>query len=295
MKTGTGKGLVLERRSFLVSRQDRVSRHRIRRLKGRRPTLRIWAGRLGRAAVTLAMLGSLGFLGVNLYQYIHQMSNLNVREIKIAGCVHTTESELLHIAGVNFQASLLRLDLAGISRRLSQHPWVEKVRVKRDWPRRALIIDVQERVPEALILLEDLHFLDNRGRAFKRAEWKDRLDFPILTGLTPKEVAEGDPGAAELIRNALEFLTVLKEGKAFTLREISEIHLSRSRGITLIALNGTSIRLGSGEFAEKIARLEKVLPDLEQKMKQVEYVDLNYPKKVVVKMRTPEKEKSRKA
>jgi cell division septal protein FtsQ len=295
MKTRTGTGLALERKSFLVSRKDRVSRHRIRRFNTRRPILRIWAARLGRAALTLAMLCSLGFLGMNLYQYFHQMGNLNVREIKIAGCVHTTESELLHVAGVNFEASMLRLDLAGISRRLAKHPWVEKVQVKRDWPRRALIIDVQERVPQALILLEDLYFLDNRGKVFKRAEWKDRLDLPILTGLAAKEVTEGDPGASELVRNALDFLTVLKESKAFTPREISEIHLSRSRGITLVALNGTSIRLGSGEFAEKIARLEKVLPDLEQKMKQVEYVDLNYPRKVVVKMRTPEKEKSRRA
>ena len=58
---------------------------------------------------------------------------------------------------------------------------------------------------------------------------------------------------------------------------------------------GIPIRLGSGGMADKIDRLEKVLPDLQQKIKEVEYVDLNYPRKVVVKMRNPEKEKSRKS
>jgi hypothetical protein len=38
-----------------------------------------------------------------------------------------------------------------------------------------------------------------------------------------------------------------------------------------------------------------VLPDLQRKIKEVEYLDLNYPRKVVVKMRDPEKEKPRKS
>ncbi|HWU39059.1 MAG TPA: cell division protein FtsQ/DivIB, partial [Candidatus Acidoferrum sp.] len=104
-----------------------------------------------------------------------------------------------------------------------------------------------------------------------------------------------DPESAELIRQALNFLEVLKPGKSVTAREISEIHLSRQNGITLTALNGMSIRVGLGEFAEKVSRLEKILPDLQAKMKDVEYLDLKYPRKVVVKMRVLEKERSRRA
>ncbi len=278
---------------MVISRKDRIRRRKIRRFQGRPRRLRIWAEHLGRAALTLGMLGSLVFLGANLYRYLQGTGNFNVREIKINGCVHTTETEILGLAGVNFQASMLRVDLSGISRRISRHPWVEKARVKRDWPRRALVIELQERVPRALILFDDLYLVDAQGKVIKKAEAKDRLDFPILTGLGAKDVTAGDPQAMELIRQALEFLTVIQKARAFTAGEISEINLSRRKGITLIALNGTSIRLGCGEFADKIARLERILPDLEPKMKEVEYVDLNYPRKVVVKMRTPEKEKPR--
>jgi cell division septal protein FtsQ len=55
------------------------------------------------------------------------------------------------------------------------------------------------------------------------------------------------------------------------------------------------IRLGSGGLSDKLSRLEKVLPDLQQKSKDVEYLDLNYPRKVVVKMKDAEKGKSRKS
>lgn len=53
--------------------------------------------------------------------------------------------------------------------------------------------------------------------------------------------------------------------------------------------------MGSGGLSEKISRLEKVLLDVQQKSKDVEYVDLNYPRKVVVKMKETDKEKNRRS
>jgi cell division protein FtsQ len=147
-----------------------------------------------------------------------------------------------------------------------------------------------------LILLEDLYLIDRHGEVFKKAEPKDRLDIPVLTGLNRKAIMERDKRALELIRQALELLELLGQRKVFTPREVSEIHLSRQNGLTLFTLNeGIPIRLGSGEMADKLNRLERVLPDLRQKSKEVEYLDLNYPRKVVVKMKAPEKEKSRRS
>lgn len=251
---------------------------------------------MGRGTLSLAMLASLTLLGFTAYQYFQRSARLNVGEIKIMGCMNATESELLSLAKVDFQASLAHLDLREVSQRLAKHPWVEKVKVKRDWARKALIIEVQERVPRALILLEDLYLIDRYGKVFKRAEPKDRLDIPVLTGLTRKAIMERDKRALELVHQALELLELLGQRKVFTPREVSEIHLSRQHGLTLFTLNeGIPIRLGSGEMADKLNRLERVLPDLRQRSEKVEYLDLNYPRKVVVKMKAPEKEKSRRS
>jgi cell division protein FtsQ len=252
--------------------------------------LRVWVGRVGRGTLSLAMLASLTLLGFTVYQYFQRSARLNVGEIKIMGCMNATESELLSLAKVDFQASLAHLDLREVSHRLAKHPWVEKVKVKRDWARKALIIEVQERVPRALILLEDLYLIDRYGEVFKKAEPNDRLDIPVLTGLNRKAIRERDKEALELVRQALELLELLGQRKVFTPREVSEIHLSKQNGLILFTLNGgIPIRLGSGEMADKLNRLERVLPDLWQKSKEVEYLDLNYPRKVVVKMKGPEK------
>jgi len=258
--------------------------------------LRAWPGRIGMAILSLSTLTSLAILGVTLFQYTQRSSNLNVGEIKIMGTINATESELLNLAGVDFKGSLLSLDLKEISGRLARHPWVEKAKVHRDWSRKALVIEVQERIPWALFLGEDLYLLDRQGEVIKKAEPKDRHDLPVFTGLKYQEVKKRDKTAVSLLKQALEFMEILGPRKVFNLQEVSEIHLSKQSGLTVFTIEGgIPIRIGEGGLEDKIDRLEKVFPDVRLKVKDVEYIDLNYPRKVVVKMRTTALEKSRKA
>jgi cell division protein FtsQ len=144
------------------------------------------------------------------------------------------------------------------------------------------------------MLLDDLYLVDRHGEVFKKAGPKDRIDLPVLTGLQYQEVKERDKGAMSLILQGLELLELLGERKVLTPRQISEIHLSRKNGLTIFTLDGgIPIHVGSGKLYEKISRLEKVLPDVQQKSKEVEYVDLNYPREVVVKMKEKEKGKEK--
>jgi cell division protein FtsQ len=77
---------------------------------------------------------------------------------------------------------------------------------------------------------------------------------------------------------------------------VSEVHLNRKKELTLYTLQGgVPIHFGSGDYADKLNRLEKVLPDLRSKLKSVEFLTLNYPKKVVVKMKEGRTERSHKS
>ena len=96
------------------------------------------------------------------------------------------------------------------------------------------------------------------------------------------------------LHQGLDFLDLLKKRKGFTLRDVSEIHLSRQEGLTVFTLReGIAIRLGFGEFKEKLDRLEKILPDLKRKIRRIESVDLNIPRRVVVRLKKAGEEKTR--
>jgi len=279
-------------------RRNRLrGKRKLRQLRRRKAGgWRVSVGQLAKGTLTLAVLASLTFLGFTGYQYLERSGHLRVGEVRVEGCMNATEEELLKLVKANLRDSLGHLDLPEITRRLSRHPWVEKAKVRRDWSRKAVIIEVQERMPQALILLDDLYLVDRNGEVFKKAGFNDQIDLPVLTGLKNQEVWKGDPQALEGIRQALDLLQILKKRKIFTPLEVSEIHVSRRDGLTLFTLNGgMPIRLGIGEFEDKINRLEKVLPDLQRRFPDVEYLDLHYSRKVVAKMKEPENEKSRRS
>jgi cell division protein FtsQ len=280
-----------------------ASRYRVRRQRRKRRTqkpgrsgLWAWVVRAGKGALSAATVASLAFLGYTVYQYFQHSGQLHLGEVKIMGCMNIGESELLELAKIDFRSNLLNLDLQEVSRLLAQHPWVEKAKVRRDFSGKALIIEVQERIPRALILLDELYLMDRNGEIFKKAELKEKMDLPILTGVTLQEWKQKDPRTLELLQQALELLGHLEGRKVFSLRDVSEVHLHRKKELTLYTLQGgVPIHFGTGDYADKLNRLEKVLPDLRSKLKSVESLTLNYPKKVVVKMKEGRPEKSHKS
>ncbi len=281
-----------------MARQGRIrGKQKIRRTRKHRSLrLNAFVRRLGRGALGMATLGSLVLLGYLAYQYTQRVPLLNVGEIRIMGCLNATEAELLSLAKIDFKDSLMNLNLEDLSRRLSSHPWVENARVQRDWSRKALIIEVQERKPRALILFDELYLVDQHGEVFKKADSRERMDVPVLTGLSQKEVAKKDPPSMALILKALDLLGRMRERRVFNAGQVSEIHLSKQHGLTVFTIDGAiPIRLGTESFAEKLDRLEKILPDLRAKAQNIEYVDLNYPTKAVVKMKVEESGPARKS
>ena len=276
----------------------RIGRQRRKRSpkKQEKSGLWAWVVRAGMGALSVATVASLAFLGYTLHRYFQQSGQLNIGEVKIMGCMNVVESELLDLAKIDFKANLLNLDLQEVSRLLAQHPWVEKAKVRRDFSAKALIIEVQERIPRAWILLDELYLMDRNGEIFKKAEPKEKMNLPILTGVTPQEWRQKDPRIMELLRQALDLLENLEGRKVFSLQDVSEVHVSKTKDITLYTLQGgVPIRFGSGDYADKLNRLEKVLPDLRNKLKNVESLALNYPKKVVVKMKESRPERPHKS
>ena len=277
---------------YRIGRQRRKTRPKKQGKKG----LGGWVVRAGRVTLSVATVASLAFLGYTVHRYFQASGQLNIGEVKIMGCMNVLESELLDLAKIDFKANLLNLDLQEVSRLLAQHPWVEKAKVRRDFSAKALIIEVQERIPRAWILLDELYLMDRNGEVFKKAEPKEKMNLPILTGVTLQEWRQKDPRVMELLRQALDLLENLEGRKVFSLQDVSEVHVSKTKDLTIYTLQGgVPIRFGSGDYADKLNRLEKVLPDLRNKLKNVESLALNYPKKVVVKMKEGRPERPHKS
>ncbi len=69
-----------------------------------------------------------------------------------------------------------------------------------------------------------------------------------------------------------------------TLADISEIHYDKGYGFTLFTVRGgVPVKLGNGGYSEKLARLGRIYRDLQAQMPTLEYIDLDYSDKIIVK------------
>jgi len=203
-----------------------ASRHRIRRhrrgkrlKKQKESWLQSWGFRIGRGVLSLATAGSLIFLGFTAYRYFQHSGQLNIGEVRIMGCMNIVESELLDLAKVDFRSNLINLDLQEVSRRLAQHPWVEKAKVRRDFSGKALIIEVQERIPRALILLDELYLMDRNGEVFKKADPGENWISPSSPAYICRNGSRRSPGPWNCCNRPWSFWTRWKGEKSSRFRK----------------------------------------------------------------------------
>jgi cell division protein FtsQ len=136
--------------------------------------------RLALLAVGLSALTALAVVGWRW------QASLPLAAVEVTGVVHADTTELLDLAAVPDSALLFHLDPVILEDRVRRHPWVAEASVTR-WVTGTLSIDVEERVPTALVLDGDgrpAYFFDAAG--FRMPAVAPRpghaYDVPLLRG-----------------------------------------------------------------------------------------------------------------
>jgi cell division protein FtsQ len=175
-------------------------------------------------------------------------------------------------------------DVPAMEAALARHPWVKRVTVRRALPP-ALVAAVEERAAAALVDLGGLYLVDDAGDPFKRAAPGDRVDLPLVTGISRDDWVKRRAAAEPLLASALQL------ARAFAARRgarLAEIHVDPGDGVTLyVGDDGTQVRLGTGDYEAKLQRLDKVLSALRAEGKRAEVVHLDnrvHPSWVTVRL-----------
>lgn len=193
---------------------------------------------------------------------------------------HISQEELKKLMG-KLSGNLFHLDLNAIQTSIKKNPWVLEAKVSRLFPDR-IRVDITEKKAAALLSMDGdgLYFLDPYGKKIAPLRPSDHSGFPVISGLNREQYEKGD-----LILKAYE-LVQLYESKSF-LKKLSISEVAYKEGIGYIVFTRHpvfEIRVGQDYWDEKFYRLEKVLQDLSQKLLIPQFIDLNFSKKVVVKL-----------
>jgi len=248
------------------------------------PWRRIARG-LGVVVFCLLIGAALGVGAKAGWAWLTSSPRFAVNQVVVRTGPKVSEREVRMLAGVSEGDNIFRFRLADSVASIQIHPWVKRASVMRELPDR-VVIDVVERKAAAVIALGSLYYVDTDGEVFKKVSPGESFDFPVLTGLTLKQVVEHSAGTEAMIREGLSLAELAGKSAILPADEISEIRLDPTWGAIIIrAGDGMRIRFGSGNFPDKWMRLERTLAELGPDAAKVEELDLNYESKVTVRLR----------
>jgi len=214
-------------------------------------------------------------LVVGIYAaFIKIKSAFPVRRVIFIGNRHLTADELRTLSGIRRNASLLTLSGGKVIEKLLGSPWIKSVSVRKEFPDTLSVI-VSEVEPFALLDLKGRLFIINEKGDLLEELKGDTVPFlPIITG-DPSREREGFSEALTLAR-------AMNEKGLSSERDQIEIVLSKPEELTSV-IDGMVIKIGAGEYKEKLERLLEIEEDIQRRKITVDYIDLRFANRVVVK------------
>lgn len=264
-------------REALIARQRHPARRRARR------ALR----RLGRVLGTGLVLTALGAGGVAGVHWLRTAPALAVASVEVVGLRRLPEAAVLAAAGIEGGTNIFAVDPEAVADRLEALPGIRRARVVRHLPDRVALV-VEEREPYALVNVRGgggLLWIDADGHLVAPERRPGPPPLPILSGVEPVGAAADGP-VADRLHAGLALLRAVQRTGGRIAGRISEIDLEPADGPVLYTVDGVEVRVGHEAWDDRLARLDGVLGELDERGERVESVDLRFRDLVVLRPRT---------
>lgn len=197
-----------------------------------------------------------------------------VNGVVFTGNEHLTDEELRNMAGLKGGENLLFLSGRKMFEKMSESPWIRAVSVRKELPDRLSIL-IEEAEPFALLDMKGrLFFVDDQGKMLEELRDSPVPFLPVISG-DPFEKKEAFKEAISLARE-------VKGQGLLSRKDHVEIIALQSNEMS-INLDGVLVKVGSGEYAEKLGRLAELEEEIKKRQIPVDYIDLRFANRVVVK------------
>ena len=227
----------------------------------------------------------IGALVVGGYQAVTQLlvaPFLAVDHIIVSGNDQLSESEVLALVSGLLGENILAVNLETHRQHLMAAPWLRDGTLRRILPS-TVEVRVTERRPIAVARFVDrLYLVDKRGTVIDRhGPQFSEFDLPIIDGL-----ADPDTRAAVVDVDRMALATRLLEQLAphpEALDRISQIDVSdRYDAVVLLNDDPARLHLGGERFLERLRFYAELVPALQARVADIDYVDLRFDPRVYV-------------
>jgi cell division septal protein FtsQ len=258
----------------LLSNQS-VSR---KRTESRRPffgdLLRFVTSVSFKVSILIVGMISVSLLFVYLYKALVNSSYLKLRSVQVTGVDDGMKRQIIMMAGLNENLSLLTLNPNEIKAKIEKHPWVRSVELEKQFPH-TLIIKAEKESPRALVLFDKFFYMNRWGKVFKELDEGENTDFPVITGVS--KTADNADEKLALAAGILD--SFASETGLLSLDDISEIHVNDGGDALIYSISlPVAVRMGMKDLEKGKSRLKKLVRHLQGSsvIDTVKVIDMNY-------------------
>ena len=228
-----------------------------------------------RRRIRLAVVAPLcaALAGFGLFYLVR--TSVPLKEIVFIGNSHLKNEELRSLIKVRENDGLFGAAGSAIYGNLKRSPWIKEAVVRRELTGR-MLIKVTEGVPAAILSLEGVpHLVDRDGGILEQLRDGTVLLLPVIKDIDPYN----NKGT---FIEAVKFIRIINDRRMAAYDGVMEITGQRPEDITL-KIDNISIKVGAGDYTKKLERLEAIKEEIQKRNMTIDYIDLRFANKVIVK------------
>jgi cell division protein FtsQ len=256
-------------------------RLRGKRLHGKRLLAQAWF--LGKCVLGCALCVGLVWSVTLVYPLVLEAEYFRVRTVEITGLTTLTREEVFYLLGLTDETTLWQLDLPRLGARLTHHPYIKSVVLRREFPN-TLRVTVQERTPYLAVSADNQRMLvDDEGVVLRAFLPEQDPKMPQIILSQPRALEPGMRLRQQEVQRALELIQTYQASPLAETLRLASLSVQPS-GISVwrFAQYSFDVRLSEEGIPLQLGRLPFALRYIAQQHLAVRAVDLSYRKRIVI-------------
>lgn len=242
--------------------------------------------KIGKFIGIILIISGISWLSIETKKFLKSDSLFQIEGISVEQNSLLDYPEVQKILDSNYNLNIFGLKLLSLKKKLAEIPQLENVVVKRRFPN-IVQIKIEEREPVLLLKWENTFYgVDDEGCIFPQLKGKFRWDLPVITGLDNRDIEIFPGSSSESLPEiflALEINKYFKDSNMNLTLALSEAHFEKFDEIFLYTSNPRLVlRFLENNLEKGFENLSLVLADLDEKVNEIEAIDLRFQEKVFV-------------
>ena len=238
---------------------------------------------LGKCLAGMTLCAALAWGAYSAWERVVQADYFKLRTIHITGNKTLSEQRIRYLLAIPAEHSLLAIDLPRLGARLSRHPFIQTVALRRLLPD-TLEVAIQEQSPALVIRSgEQSLIVDTEGHVLRDFDPEEDGTLPELILNQQQVLSPGMRLDLKEIERAFELLHTYRESLLNTTMRLRELSVSAS-GASVWKVEPYTFQLhfGEGQIVSQLRRLPHVLTYIAHQGLEVQAIDLSYRNRIIV-------------